>query len=342
MDDIHLLITQYGLLLVFANVLIGQFGAPIPAFPTLMVAGGLARSGDLSLAMVFALAMLACVIADGVRFEVGRRFGHRVLKAVCKASLAPDSCVRQSEMTFEKWGVGALVVAKFVPGLNIVGPALAGAVRLGWARFTFYNGIGAALYSGAGISAGLLLHEQIDWLIGSIAEMSGYASVAIVMLLIVFIAYRWWQRQRFSKALRMARISVHELEQLVSDGQAPVILDVRSHSARLADARQIPGAVAVDLNNPDFKMTAARADSEIVVYCACPNEASAAKVARLLMERGFIRVRPLAGGLDAWAEAGLPIAPIGVTGGGSTGVSELPLLGGVGMAKMVQPFRRRA
>ncbi len=335
MDDIHLLIAQYGLLLVFANVLIGQFGAPIPAFPTLMVAGGLARSGDLSLAPVFALAMLACVIADGIRFEAGRRFGHRVLKAICKVSLAPDSCVRQSETTFERWGVGALVVAKFVPGLNIVAPALAGAMRFGWARFTFYNGIGAALWAGTGIGAGLLLHEQIDWLIGWIAQMSGYALVAIAMLLIVFIASRWWQRRRLSGASRTPRVSVHELEQLISNGRAPVILDVRSHSARFADTRQIPGAVAADLNNPDFEVTSA--DSEIVVYCTCPNEASAAQVARLLMERGFKRVRPLAGGLDAWVEAGLPIAGIGA--GGSTSASELSRTGARG--EISKPFHRR-
>jgi len=209
MDDIHLLIAQYGLLLVFVNVLIGQFGAPTPAFPTLMVAGGLARSGDLSLAAAFALAMLACVIADGIRFEAGRRFGHRVLKAICRVSLAPDSCVRQTETRFEKWGVTALVVAKFVPGLNIVGPALAGAVRFGWARFTFYNSIGAALYVGTGVGAGLLLHEQIYWLIESISEVRGYALVAILMLLIVFIASRWWRRGRFFRGSRVGGCGRH-------------------------------------------------------------------------------------------------------------------------------------
>jgi rhodanese-related sulfurtransferase len=48
-------------------------------------------------------------------------------------------------------------------------------------------------------------------------------------------------------------------------------------------------------------------DREIVLYCTCPNEASAARVARVLMDRGFTRVRPLEGGLDCWIEAGLPV-----------------------------------
>jgi len=45
-------------------------------------------------------------------------------------------------------------------------------------------------------------------------------------------------------------------------------------------------------------------EREIVLYCTCPNEASAARIAKLLIERGFTRVRPLLGGLDAWIDAG--------------------------------------
>jgi len=46
---------------------------------------------------------------------------------------------------------------------------------------------------------------------------------------------------------------------------------------------------------------------EVIVYCACPNEASAAVVAKQLMRAGFKRVRPLAGGIEAWVEQGYPV-----------------------------------
>ena len=84
---------------------------------------------------------------------------------------------------------------------------------------------------------------------------------------------------------------IQELTQLISDGRVPVILDVRSYNARLADARRIPGAVTADLNNRDFELPGVTADSEVVIYCACPNEASAVQVAQLLMARGFDKVR---------------------------------------------------
>jgi membrane protein DedA with SNARE-associated domain/rhodanese-related sulfurtransferase len=322
MHDLHLLIAQYGLLLVFANVLINQLGAPIPAVPTLIVAGALAGSGDLSPAAVFALAVLACVIADSIWFVAGRRYGHQVLKTICKVSLSPDSCVRQSETIFEKWGARTLVVAKFVPGLSTIAPPLAGATHLGWTRFTLFNSIGAALWVGVAMGAGLLLHEQIDRFIEQMAQMGEYALAAIGALLLVFIAFKWWERRRFYRALRMARISVHELHRLMTEGHAPAILDVRSHCARVADGRQIPGAVAVDIDKLDFTVTGTPVDREVVVYCTCPNEASAARVAKLLQERGFKRVRPLAGGLDAWADAGLPVAPVVVAVSSFAGVSQ--------------------
>jgi rhodanese-related sulfurtransferase len=52
-------------------------------------------------------------------------------------------------------------------------------------------------------------------------------------------------------------------------------------------------------------------DQEVIVYCACPNEATAAKVALQLRGQGFGHVRPLAGGIDAWVSAGLAVELIG-------------------------------
>jgi membrane protein DedA with SNARE-associated domain/rhodanese-related sulfurtransferase len=322
MHELHLLIVQYGLLLVFANVLINQLGAPIPAIPTLIVAGALAGTGDLSAPAVFAIAVAACVIADGIWFVAGVRFGHQVLKTMCKVSLSPDSCVRQSETIFGKWGAGALVLAKFVPGLSTIAPPLAGAMHLGWMRFSLFNSIGAVLWVGVALGVGLSFHEQIDRFIERMAQMGEYALAAIIALLLAFIAFKWWERRRFYRALRMARISVDELHRLMTEGHAPVILDVRSHCARVADSRQIPGAVAVDIDKLDFTVAGTPLDREVVVYCTCPNEASAARVARLLQRRGFKRVRPLAGGLDAWADAGLAVAPTVVAGTSCVGVSQ--------------------
>src|SRR5713101_101726 len=98
------LITEYGLALVFANVLLEQLGLPIPAVPALVVAGALAAEGELSPLAAFGVAFVACMIGDAVWYLAGRRYGRRVMKFLCRVSLSPDSCVRQTEFRFERWG----------------------------------------------------------------------------------------------------------------------------------------------------------------------------------------------------------------------------------------------
>jgi rhodanese-related sulfurtransferase len=51
-------------------------------------------------------------------------------------------------------------------------------------------------------------------------------------------------------------------------------------------------------------------DRELVVYCVCPNEATAKQIAGQLNARGFHHVRPLRGGLDEWESGGYPVEPL--------------------------------
>ncbi|MDB5764726.1 MAG: sulfurtransferase [Herminiimonas sp.] len=84
-----------------------------------------------------------------------------------------------------------------------------------------------------------------------------------------------------------------------------MIVDVRSPLSR--ETGRIPGAVMFsfdDLGDPSLDKLI---DGEVIVYCACPNEASAAVVAKKLMRLGYARVRPLAGGIDAWIAAGYSV-----------------------------------
>jgi rhodanese-related sulfurtransferase len=111
--------------------------------------------------------------------------------------------------------------------------------------------------------------------------------------------------------LRMARISVDELYALMGANEKPVVVDVRSPVARSLDPRGIPGSLAADAKEIDRLLGQLPADRDIILYCTCPNEAGAAAVARILVSRGFARVRPLYGGLDAWVAAGHEVAPLG-------------------------------
>jgi len=301
------LIAQYGLLLVFVNVLVEQAGVPVPAVPTMIVAGALASTERLPLAGVVAVAVFACLLADYAWYAAGRYFGGGVMRTLCRISLSPDSCVKQSELRFQRWRGGVLLLAKFVPGLSTVAPPLVGAMGLRIAPFVLFDGLGSLLWVGVAVTLGYVFASQIDAVLLGLANAGSVALMLIGGLLVLYVAMKWWQRHRLIRALRMARITVQELNEALAQGRNTAIVDVRSEAARVLDSRIIPGALLADVNSVDLIVKAVPLDAELVIYCTCPNEASAAVVAKALMSRGYKRVRPLLGGLDAWDEAGYPI-----------------------------------
>jgi membrane protein DedA with SNARE-associated domain/rhodanese-related sulfurtransferase len=296
-----------GLGLIFLNVLLEQLGLPIPALPTLIIAGALAAEGRLSLWGVGLSALLACLLGDGAWYLAGRAYGNRVMKLLCRISLTPDICVSQTQTSFERWGDKALLFAKFVPGLSMIAPPLAGALRMSPLRFALLSLFGSAAWVGAAVLIGTLLRSQVERLLPRLAGVGGTAFTLLLLVLAAYIAYKWWERRRFYSALDMARISVDELYAQMHGEPPPIIVDVRSPTAQELQLQRIPGALHVPVHEVGARVGTLPRDREIIFYCSCPNEASAAQAARLLMQHGFKRVRPLHGGLDAWIAAGYTV-----------------------------------
>jgi membrane protein DedA with SNARE-associated domain len=266
-EQLSALLVQYGLLLVFANVFLVQAGAPVPAVPTLLVAGALAASGALSVTMIVLISIVASLLGDLIWYAAGRVYGLRVLQLLCRISISPDSCVRQTETRFTQWGAPSLIFAKFVPGFATVAPPLAGALHVRLGSFIGYSAISAGLWSGAAVGAGMLFSREIDWALDKLSQMGVYALILLATGLALFIAVKWWERRRFFKTLRMARISVAELYRMMQAGLAPVVVDVRSASAREIDPRRVPGSIGVDIENLDAHLTDLPPDRDIILYC---------------------------------------------------------------------------
>jgi membrane protein DedA with SNARE-associated domain/rhodanese-related sulfurtransferase len=299
---------QYGLTVVAINVLLNQIGLPVPVVPTLVVAGAIAANGQLTLGWLFLAAVCACVVADCLWYGIGQKYGIRVLKVLCRISLEPDSCVNETQSQFDRWGVNSLVIAKFVPGWATIAPPLAGAMRIGWPRFIGLSALAAMLWAGAWLLAGVLFNTQIERLLIRLDQVGSIALVAGVSLLTAYVGYKWWERRRFYQMLRMARISAAELHELMQSGTEPIIIDVRSSTARALEPHSIPGALHISLTDVAVHLKDLPRDRDIILYCTCPSEASAARVAKILMNHGIKRVRPLHGGLDAWVAAGHAVA----------------------------------
>jgi len=257
----------YGLPLIFGIVLLEQLGAPIPAIPFLVVGGALAVDRDLSAPRILLVAVAASVLADSLWYWLGLRQGNRILRFLCRISLSPDSCVRQTESLFERYGMPSLLFAKFIPGFSTVAPPLAGAAGARFAVFLLYDAGGALLWAGSGVGGGMIFHRAVDRVLRFLASLGGGAFVLLAAALVVFVSAKWWQRRRFYKILRMSRISVEELRELIQTGERPVVLDVRTSGARLRDPRKLPGASVMEASQLDARVSELPRDREIILYC---------------------------------------------------------------------------
>jgi membrane protein DedA with SNARE-associated domain len=167
-----------GLLFVVASVMAGQTGLPLPAVPTLIIAGALATNHYGWGAEVFVGATLACLLVDSGWYLLGRKYGGRFV-------LSP-----------ERGRTRSFLVAKCIPGLAIVTSPLAGASRMSFLPFLWLSAIGAALWVGACLIIGVVLHQQINDLMPRITRYGGWGVCVVAVLLAGYMGVRWLGRGR--------------------------------------------------------------------------------------------------------------------------------------------------
>ncbi|HTL62057.1 MAG TPA: DedA family protein/thiosulfate sulfurtransferase GlpE [Nitrospira sp.] len=294
-------------LVLFLTVLAEQIGLPIPAIPLLLAAGAVAGDGQASLILLTVLSVAACLFGDMLWYELGRHRGRQTLTLLCRIALEPDACVRRTENFFLIHGIRALILAKFIPGLSTLAPALAGLFKISIGRFLVFNSAGAILWSFCFLLAGYLFSDQIGYVAELAVQFGKTATTLIAVSLGGYVLYKYAHRQKLLKALRVARISAAELKQLMDNGHQAVVVDLRGALDHIADPYTIPGALRVSAEELEQRHHDIPRDRDVILFCACPNEATAARMALMLRRKGITRVRPLTGGIDAWRELAYPL-----------------------------------
>jgi membrane protein DedA with SNARE-associated domain/rhodanese-related sulfurtransferase len=304
------ILLTYGYLLIFSWVLLEQLGLPLPATPVLIAAGALTATEHMSFPVALLCGVVACLMADVSWFVFGRRYGHVVLRLLCKFSLESTTCVRRTHDSFGKRGAYTLVIAKFVPGLSIVAPPVAGQTGMTMTRFLFFDSAGSVLWVGTLLLAGRLFGDLIakdpsvlDWL-------GRFGGALLILGVLAFIAVRIYRRQSFLRKFRTARLEPETLKQMLDAGEPVYIVDLRHPLELVPDPRTLPGAHHVSPDALAQRHAEIPLDRDIVLYCTCPSEATAAKTAMTLHKLGIDRVRPLRGGFDEWKRLGFPLDAI--------------------------------
>jgi membrane protein DedA with SNARE-associated domain/rhodanese-related sulfurtransferase len=307
---------EHGALLVFLAVLLEQGGIPLPSFTVLVAAGALVAGGQVSAAAVLAAAVGAALLANLAWYLAGVRYGQKVLRMLCKVSLSPDTCVRMTQSIFVRWGLASLLFSKFIPGISLVAPPIAGAIRMPALRFLLASSFGTLLWAAVYLALGYVFRDQIDQVFAYGSEHLQVVLHFAAYLLLIYIAYRAVRRWIIVRGAGVPRIEVAELRRLLGLQPQPLVLDLRSDLLREGNAG-VPGSLPVELAVLEDRGRAAAYDfphdRDIVTYCACPNDISAVRAARALRRRGYARTVVLRGGAEAWsAGLELPIEPLPV------------------------------
>lgn len=306
MDQINELLKNHGLLTVFLALLLEGIGFPVPAYPILIVAVAMVPVMNFSVFDIFTAAIIAALLPDILLYWAGHRYGTKIMGLMCRISITPDSCVRSSSDFFVRLGPACLFIIKFIPGFSHLGIILAGATRLRLWVFGLFDTIGTAIYIGVAVALGIVFRDTIEEVLHSLATVGRWGAIAIIGLFAVYLLQKLIQRKLLLRQLRMSRITVDELAALLEGENRPVILDVRPVDQRARDGA-IPGSIYTEMSKLDIVVQNHATDNEVVVYCSCPNEVSAARMAQKLRKAGFKKIKPLMGGIDAWSRAGYPI-----------------------------------
>jgi len=304
------ILLTYGYFLIFGWVLLEQIGLPLPATPVLVAAGALSATEHMSFPTALLASVAACLTADTVWFLFGRRYGNMVLRLLCKFSLESTVCVRRTHDSFGKRGAYTLLFAKFVPGLSVIAPPVAGQTGMSLARFLLFDSGGSILWAGSLLLAGRLFGDLLRRNPDLLNWAGRFGGALLLLGILGFFVSRIYRRQAYFKKLRTARLEPEVLKQMLDAGEPVYIVDLRHPLELVPDPFTLPGAHHVSPDALAAHSSEIPLDRDIILYCTCPSEATAAKTAMTLQKLGIERVRPLRGGFDEWKRLGFPMDAI--------------------------------
>ncbi len=261
-------VVRHGYAILFLSVLAEQCGVPIPSLPMLLAIGALSASGDLNFALALLTAVAACLVADSIWYWLGIHKGASILNLLCRISLEPDSCVRRTENMFIRYGAPGLLFSKFVPGLSTAAAPLAGMFRMKIWKFGLADAAGSLIWAGSYSCLGYLFRNQLEDLLQGAVRAGSWFFAFVALALGGFLSFKYIQRRRFFRELRIAHIHPQELSDLIATGESVTVVDLRNALEWQEEgASKIPGAVHVSFEDIEASMPQIPTDRDLILYC---------------------------------------------------------------------------
>jgi membrane protein DedA with SNARE-associated domain len=257
---------RHGYLILFAVVFVEQAGLPVASVPLLLGVGALSADGRFSFGAALLVTLAACLPADAIWYELGRRKGYKVLRVLCFISLEPETCVERTTGSFTRHGMGTLVVSKFVPGLSAVATPMAGLLKMRPSQFLLLDALGAALWGGFYLTLGVIFRRELERIAFIVAKTGASLATVLICSIGGYLTWKWIGRRRYLRQLETARISPEELRRRMEGGEVFTILDLR-HASEMEDGGTLPGALRFPPEELESRHHEVPRDRDIVLYC---------------------------------------------------------------------------
>ena len=296
------------LLAVFAN----QICLPVPSVVFLIAAGALSAHGRMSASIVVFLGVLGCLAGDGIGFWLGRKWGSKAMRLVCRFSPDPRRSSKNARERFHRYGPSVLCVSKFIPGLDAVMPPLSGAEGVSLLGFLALDAVGSLLWSGSYVGLGYLFSNELNTVVRWAKHFGTTFGVAIGIPIGLYAGWRGLALVRMIRRLRLRRISPPMLARKLKSNRKVAVLDLLNFEEETdtESLEAIPGAFQVDPSrlqkSPHITV---RDDVEIILCSSSGHDILSARAAVALKRVGINKVWVLEGGLKAWREQGFPVSP---------------------------------
>jgi membrane protein DedA with SNARE-associated domain len=258
-------VIRHGYSLLFFWIFAEQGALPLPSVPLLLVCGALVRSGRMSMGLALLAGLTACLLADGVWFQLGRLKGSKILGFLCRMTLEPDSCVRKTENGFARYGVNFLLISKFVPGMNALAGPLSGSSGVSWLNFILFDTLGTLLFLGSWGAVGYLFSDQLE-LVGAVLGQAGFRLFLLIVVAIgIWIGWKYLLRWQFLKKLEVARITPEQLQEMMRSGEEIIVIDVRG--GKVVAEELVPGSLRIPMEDLPTRHKEIPRDRDVILFC---------------------------------------------------------------------------
>jgi membrane protein DedA with SNARE-associated domain/rhodanese-related sulfurtransferase len=301
--------------LTYPGVLLAVFGnqlcLPIPSIVFLMAAGALSAHGGMRTGIIVLLGVLGCLVGDGIWFWIGRRWGYKAMRILCRFSSDPRSCSHNAREKFRRYGLPLLCVAKFLPGVDAFLPPLSGAEGASIPVFFALDTVGSLLWSGFYVGIGYLFANELGLAISWTGRFGTVLGMVVGGPLVFYVVWRGLALLRMIRTLRLRRITPPMLARKLKSKRKVAVLDLSSFEEDVdsESVEGIPGAFSVDPSvlrkSPHIRVPN---DVQIILYCSSGRDIVSARAAVDLKRVGVDKVWVLEGGLKAWREQGFPVS----------------------------------